>query len=222
MAGRTFFRCLATVCVCVGVAAHGDPAAVLSRAIAKFPGEAAERCDYRYRMVSSEEPDQVVRYDADASTFQLLSLDGVPPTDDERDDFEPPRNSRHPAAMGPEDFDQGFTFEAEENGLLRFAFVPLDEESKKPIDDAVRGALWIDPAVEEVRRMEIRTTEPFAPALMVKLKTFEQAFSFAYQPALRGMAVERMRFRVQGRALAFKKLDVNAEMVFDQFDCPAS
>lgn len=194
---------------------------MLARAIEKFPGASGEQCDYRYHLKNNDEPVAEVTFDAQLDRFELISVGGTAPSKDDRDDFEPPRGARHPAAMALDDLEQPFEFAGETDGLLEFSFVPVDAETKKEIDAAVTGAVWVDPRTEELKRMRIWTSAPFSPAFMVKLREFDQHFSFVHDPVAGGMVIERMSFRIEGRALAFKKLDERMEMVFDQFRCPS-
>jgi hypothetical protein len=174
----------------------------------------------------------VARYDPsrpEGERWRLLNVDGRPPTDDEREDFEKRNAVRDERKEDTEDSEERglsaaieadslvFLDESESHAVYRFKPSSGKEEDDDGMSEHLDGELRISKNGPYVQSLEMRSREPFSPAFSVKIKEFSTVMTFAPAGEKGTVLLESVKVRVIGRAMLFKKLDETVETRFSDY-----
>lgn len=168
----------------------------------------------------------IARYDPslpEGERWNLISVDGRAPTDDDREDFEKRHAGGDQKDGEQEDSEeQGFSAVIEPDSLVpledsvthavyRFQPASGEEEDDDGMSEHLDGLLRISKNGPYVESLEMRSREPFSPAFSVKIKEFSTVMTFAPVGENGTVLPESVEVRVIGRAMLFKKLDETVE-----------
>lgn len=244
-------------CVCclgalgsLPIAAEED-ATSFAAVLAANPPREDMVCSYTSEVTevtNSERPGETrtVRFTADedstaeapSGSFELLAVNGEPPSAQALAEFEAeaeerPRRAESVVFDLPEDEFSGdvsaMRFVEEDANTVSFAFVPdIGGDGRNGEDEGdeegemarnVRGLVVFGKPDLRPQRMSLTLDEPFSPAPTVKISEFRQEMFFAVEPVTNAAVLVEMNMAMRGRALVFKKMENETRAVFSDFDC---
>ncbi len=179
---------------------------------------------------------EVGRYDPsrpDSERWELLSVDGRPPTPDEADDYREGKQGDRGFLGGDKendnDDDQGSPSDLVSPGSLELieesdshwllGFVPTgDDEDEAKFMKKMNGTVRIAKAGRHLEFLDIRSRKPVRPAIGVKIREFNTRFEFAEAVAGGPVVPVAFRFRVKGRAFVAVGFDEMETLEFSDFE----
>ena len=245
--------CCLGALVVLPIAAEED-ATSFAAVLAANPPREDMVCSYTSEVTevtNSERPGETrtVRFTADedstaeapSGSFELLAVNGEPPSAEALAEFETeaeerPRRAESVVFDLPEDEFSGdvsaMRFVEEDANTVSFAFVPDiggngggegsgEDEGDKEDEMArnVRGLVVFGKPDLRPQRMSLTLDEPFSPAPTVKISEFRQEMVFAVEPVTNAAVLVEMNMVMRGRALVFKKMENETHAVFSDFNC---
>lgn len=190
--------------------------------------EVSVACSYTVVAQSSEQPDEVreERFEADEAggSWQLVSINGEPPSEDALEDYAESGEERNGRPNPAADFplaeliqEQTVALQSEDAQTIVFTFTPPEDSGPDPTRMA--GTLVVDAATLRPRTITITNTETISPAPTVKIQDLQQEFEFLTEPETSALLLKSMHFAVKGRAMVFKKINEEVELRFSDYDC---
>jgi hypothetical protein len=154
----------------------------------------------------------------------LVSVDDRPPTEKERAEYAE-RRARETETQ--DDDDRGIRAMIAPGSLnligedpvhATYAFDPVTEDSgDAKLYEHLDATLRVVKEGPYVDRIELGNPEPFSPGFGLKVKQFSTVMTFAPQGEQRSALPHSESFRLVGRALLVKKVDVDVELTYDDY-----
>ena len=193
--------------------------------------EVSVACSYTVVAESSEQPDEVreERFEAneDGGSWQLVSINGEPPSADALDDYADSREEREGRPNPAADFplaeliqEQSVVLQSEDAQTIVFSFTPAEDSGPDPT--RMTGTLVVDAATLRPRTITITNTETISPAATVKIQELLQEFEFLTEAETSALLLKSMHFAVKGRAMVFKKINEEVKLRFSDYNCEPS
>lgn len=231
--------CAILTAVCLGaVSSFADLSdtenEVLMTALSAEPNEADEGCAYTQtsqRPIDDEGEIYVTivsRYDPGSnpeSSWELLSVDGEPPSEVQIANFEP-RSSRHPVSMirmlqFPEidqmeltsKEDDIWTFEGPARGLDMNMEGPFKGMQKK-----LRLAVEVHAPTSTLKSAKMYLKKPHRIFLIGKISEMENEIAFEIDPAVGALVATNMTMEMKASGLG-RRVSVSEWATFTDFDC---
>lgn len=225
---RAFIYTATVTCILGGPVYYAEVPALVQTAFDNCPPVAETSWAYT-RTSEIEGRTWVERHDpASPSRWQLLTVDGVTPTEREHKIAAKKwsKEDKHPdRKFGANRFDEladpdSWRLQESTGAFNSYTFRPsADKDSGKQFD-TLQGELVIDTDKEIVSSFRIYSTAPFKPAAIVKIEAMNSEFRLQrIQPGT--VLPTEIRMAVKGRAFGLKKFDRNTVIRYSDF-IPAS
>lgn len=192
--------------------------------------EAAEPRDWAFvetvdfndtRIVHRHEPDR-----EGADRWVLVSIDGRAPTDDERE-----KHAKRKAAQETqEDGNNGLRKLIAPGSLVmldhdasfaRYRFKPVtDDEGDARLYEHLTGTLRVVKDGPYIDRVELNSDKPFSPGFSVKVHSFSIVMTFGPEGGDGAVLPRSERFRMAGRAMVVKKIDMDVNVRYGDYTFP--
>lgn len=156
----------------------------------------------------------------DGERWTLISIDGNPPTAQEREEYEQDADESEGMGFGSEFITTGSLQLIEETeASYRFGFSPnvKDESEDAEIMRHVNGELGINKRAQYVETIHLRNTEPFKPKTGVRISIFDLTMKFGPTADGGPIVLLSVNVRVQGRAYLMFKFDEVEEAVYSDY-----
>lgn len=164
----------------------------------------------------------VARFDPrfpDGEHWDLLSIDGREPTNDELEEFRENKSRNNGDDDEPIAASGTIELLEETDDYWWFQFQPrADSDEDKKFMEAVDARVQVVKDGHYVSQISMRNTDTIKPGKGVKIRKFETDFEFA--PAIEGGPVVPQRYRtdIQGKAFLVVKLDEQEHTEFSEFE----
>ena len=225
-----FFRSAALSSALLATLAAADESGRYADVLAANP-EVSVACSYTVVAQSSEQPDEMreERFEAneDGGSWQLVSINGEPPSEDALDDYADSREEQEGRPNPATDFplaeliqEQSVVLRSENAQIIVFSFTPAEDSGPDPTSMA--GTLVVDAATLHPRTITITNTETISPAPTVKIQDLQQEFEFLTDVETSALLLKSMHFAIKGRAMVFKKINEEVKLRFSDYDCEPS
>ena len=189
-------------------------------------------CGYTSTATSSEYPGEVriERYDVDGG-WQLAGVNGEPPSAKALADYADgaEERDRQRQSTGAMDFaamvkPDTVRVVEETDATIVFGFTPESPEGgrERALMKHMTGRLHV--AKPELRPLAYRAAleGPASPMPTMKLQEFRQEMAFEVEPTTGASMIKSMAFAMRGKVFVFRKIDVEAEIAFSDYECRES
>ncbi len=218
---RLLLRLIFIVFSCRLVAGPTPPE--LTSALDAFRAEGTKGWAFTQTTVS-EDRSRIERFDPlgrDSRKWTLLQQDGRAPSSDElqtynehkarRSSHETPPNVKDQIAPGTcEVMD-----ETPERGVYRFQLKPGDEDDRSA--QFMRVTFTLHRPTATIEKVELASTEPFSPMIMVKIKEARTVMTYSLPDGERPTLLKDVSVRVRGRAMWVKSLDQDMTVTYSDY-----
>ena len=186
-------------------------------------------CAYTTTATSSQYPGET-RVDRFSPTdgWQLVSINGEPPLPQALADYagEAKQRNRDRQQPADQDFSKMVRMDRvkvveEDPATLVFAFSPQarDTTGGRAMAEKMAGTLTVAKDAFRPLKLVLELQEPAAPVPTFKIQAFRQEMTFAVEPTTGASLVASMTFSMRGKAFVFRKMDNEARIVFNDYDC---
>ena len=223
-------RTLVAAGLAVGsVAAFAAPDDRFAQFLAANPPLEDTVCAYTTTTTSSEYPGEtrVERFSPD-NGWQLLSVNGEPPTAQALEDYGKDAADRNRQRQRPEDLDFGRMVRRdtarvveEDATSIVFAFTPdsPDAGRGRAMMEQMSGRLSAAKDGLRPLRYVAELDAPISPMPGTKFETFRQEMTFAVEPTTGASLMTSLDFTMRGKAFVFRKIDSAARIEASDYDC---
>ena len=223
-------RTLVAAGLAVGsVAALAAPDDRFAQFLAANPPLEDTVCAYTTTTTSSEYPGEtrVERFSPD-NGWQLLSVNGEPPTAQSLEDYGKDAAGRNRQRQKPEDLDfarmvrRDTARVVEEDATsIVFAFTPdsPDAGRGRAMMEQMSGRLSVAKAGLRPLRYVAELDAPISPMPGTRFEAFRQEMTFAVEPSTGASLMTSFDFAMRGKAFVFRKMDSAARIEASDYDC---
>ncbi len=180
------------------------------------------------RTHTAEGVTRVSRFDprrAPGGQWSLISVDGVPATAEQIDEYRQDAAESDAADTEDESFGSDYVTPGslrlleESETKYRFSFLPSYDEDSEDAElmQDVSGVLSIDKNAHYVEFIELVSSKSFKPERGVKISTFRMLMRFSLHPTNGQVLLEMMRVHVKGRAFLIFDFDEVEETVYSDY-----
>lgn len=186
-------------------------------------------CAYTTTTTSSEYPGEtrVERFSPD-NGWQLLSVNGEPPTAQALEDYGKDAADRNRQRQKPEDLDfarmvrpDTVRVVEEDATSIVFAFTPdsPDAGRGRTMMEKMSGRLAVAKDGLRPLRYVAELDAPVSPMPGTKFEAFRQEMTFAVEPTTGASLMTSFDFGMRGKAFVFRKMDGAARIEASDYDC---
>ncbi len=223
-------RTLVAAGLAVGsVAALAAPDDRFAQFLAANPPLEDTVCAYTTTTTSSEYPGEtrVERFSPD-NGWQLLSVNGEPPTAQALEDYGKDAADRNRQRQKPEDLDFARMVRPdtarvveEDATSIVFAFTPdsPDAGRSRAMMEQMSGRLSAAKVGLRPLRYVAELDAPISPMPGTKFEAFRQEMTFAVEPTTGASLMTSFEFAMRGKAFVFRKMDSAARIEASDYDC---
>jgi len=219
---RPLLACLAFITLGYRLLAGPTPPE-LATALKDFRAEGSKGWSFTQTTVSSDRS-RVERFDPLGKNFlnwTLLQQDGHAPTEEEIRKYTDHKTRRTSGETAPNVKDQiapgtcEVLEETPERGVYRFQLRQGDEDDSSA--QFMRVAFTLHRPSATIEKVELASTEPFSPVLMVKIQEARTVMTYSLPEGERPTLLKDVAVRVRGRAMWFRSLDQDMTVTYSDY-----
>ena len=166
--------------------------------------------------------------------WSLVSVDGRPPTDEEREEHlreNDQAGDDQPAESGDEEQGEiramispdSLTMLEETASHIVYSFEPAaEDEGEAKMYEQMDATIRVSKDGPFVESLEMRNREPFSAAFGVKVKEFLTVLTFSQVGSDSVVLPSTVKVRMAGRAFLIKKIDESVEVIYSDYARPGS
>jgi hypothetical protein len=195
----------------------------LESALKTFRAEGSPGWSFTQTTVTADRS-RVERFDPLGRNFlqwTLLQQDGRAPTEDEIKSYKDHKTRRTAGETAPNVKDQiapgtcDVVEETSERGVYRFNLRPGDEDDASA--QFMRVTFTLHRPTATIETVELASTGPFSPVLMVKIKEARTVMTYSLPEADRPTLLKEVSVRIRGRAMWFRSLDQDMTVTYSDY-----
>ena len=183
-------------------------------------------CSYTTTHSSKESGDRVESFSPE-TLWQLVTVDGIPPTERELADYAEDADERSRRRNDPTDLAflnmvvaDTVRVDQQNDETIEFVFLPeMGDEIPDRMEEKMTGRLIVTKEAFRPLNFSISLTEPASPIRGVKIRKLEQETTFIWDHVTGVSLTKSMSFEAAGRAFFVTKINQNEQIEFSDFDC---
>lgn len=153
--------------------------------------------------------------------WKLLAQDGRAPTNDEIQKYTELKARRSSNETAPNVKDQiipetcEILSETLERGVYRFQLKPGDSDDSSA--QYMRATFTLHRPTSTIERVELASTGPFSPVLMVKVREARTVMTYTLPDGDRPSLLDKVTVHIRGRAMWFRSLDQDMTVAYSDY-----